>query len=193
MRVAIEVGWSDMLDLSSNSRAKLLELARKSIRQHLNTGDSFAFHTEDSELTMKVGCFVTLRQGDALRGCVGTFEAAKPLYENVLRMACAAAFQDVRFSPVSKDELPGVRINISVLGEPFKMKSIDEIELGKHGVLVQYGDKRGTFLPEVALEKKWSAAEFITFCARDKADLSPAECAKAEVHLYEVLKFSEPS
>ncbi|MDP3919766.1 MAG: AmmeMemoRadiSam system protein A [Candidatus Omnitrophota bacterium] len=182
-----------MLDLSSNSRSKLLELARESIRQHISTGDSLTFETSDPELTIKAGCFVTLRQRDSLRGCVGTFEPTKPLYENVLRMACSAAFQDVRFSPVSKEELPGIHIDISVLGEPFKMNSVDEIEIGKHGVLVQYGDRRGTFLPEVAVEQKWNAAEFITFCAREKAGLSPSECGRADVYLYEVLKFSEPS
>lgn len=180
-----------MQGLSSNNRLLLLRLVREAIAHHLETGNILAFHTQEAELTQGRGCFVTLRKHGKLRGCVGTFDADRPLYENVLRMAVAAAFHDVRFPAVEKNELGELTIEISVLGPLTRMRRLEDLELGVHGVLVRYGLRSGTFLPEVAIEQKWSREEFVTFCAREKAGLSPAECAKAEVFLYTVEKFSE--
>lgn len=180
-----------MPDLSSNNRKLLLELARNSIKLYLETGDHLVYETVAPELKLFRGCFVTLRTGKDLRGCVGTFETHKPLYENVSRMAIAAAFQDSRFKPVSKAELSQVKIEISVLGELEKIESVDQIEIGRHGVYVKLGESSGTFLPEVAVEHKWSAPEFVVFCAREKAGLAPEECGRAEIYRYEVEKFKE--
>ena len=183
--------WSAMPGLSSNSRAKLLDLARASIRSHFEGGPVPVVDPADAGLAVKRGCFVTLRKKGALRGCVGTFDIAKPLAENVLRLATAAAFQDTRFPPLQKSELAEVRIEISVLGELRKMNSIEEIEIGRHGVFVRLGNRSGTFLPEVAVSEKWSREEFLAYCARQKAGLSPEEIGRAEVFLYEVEKFEE--
>ena len=180
-----------MPDLSSNSRKILLGLAREAIRNYLETGDHLVFQNPDEELTRRRGCFVTLRKERRLRGCVGTFDASRPLCENVIRMAAASAFQDTRFPNVAKAELPVIRIEISVLGGLEKVDSLEEIELGRHGVLVKLGKRTGTFLPEVALEHQWSREEFVTFCAREKAGLRPDECAAAEIYRYEVEKFGE--
>ena len=181
-----------MPGLSSNSRKALLELARNSIRGYLATGDPVLPAVEFPELLIKHGCFITLKTKDgALRGCVGTFDDARPLYENVARMAIAASIQDRRFSPLTKEELAGVRIEISVLGPMEKVQSLDEIEIGRHGIYVKHGAQSGTFLPSVAVEQKWSVAEFVTFCAREKAGLNPEQCAKAEIYKYEVEKFGE--
>ncbi|MCM8774941.1 MAG: AmmeMemoRadiSam system protein A [Candidatus Omnitrophica bacterium] len=180
-----------MPDLSSNSRKTLLHLAREAIRLYLEKRDSLPNPSDDPALAVKAGCFVTLHKHGALRGCVGTFESNRPLSENVIRMATAAAFQDTRFPPVDKSELNSIRIEISILGALKKMESISDLVLGTHGVYVKYGWRSGTFLPQVAVEQKWSKEEFITWCAREKAGLKPAECAKAEVYIYEVEKFGE--
>ncbi len=180
-----------MPDLSSNNRKALLAAARESIRFYLETGSHFIFETRERELNRECGCFVTLRIGGRLRGCVGTFDAGRPLADNIPRMAFSAAFQDTRFAPLGKQELPLVRIEISVLSAPEKISAIGEIELGKHGILIRSGDRSGTFLPDVAIEHRMSREEFVMTCAREKAGLAPAEIARAELFRYEVEKFSE--
>src|SRR3990167_721388 len=119
-----------MTDLSSSNQKVCLELARQAIVSHMETGDVPVVHTKDPELAALRGCFVTLRKNGSLRGCVGTFDAARPLLENVIRMASAAAFQDTRFPPVTRPELPDLQIELSVLGPLEKVDSMDEIELG---------------------------------------------------------------
>ncbi len=169
----------------------MLEAARDAIRIHLETGDHLVFDPREPELNLPRGCFVTLRSAGALRGCIGTFDSSQPLSKNIPRMAVAAAFQDPRFSPVGKAEWRQIRIEISVLGPLEKISSIDEIELGKHGILVRLGPRSGTFLPDVAIEHKLSREEFVMLCAREKAGLDPKEIAYAELFRYEVEKFSE--
>lgn len=177
--------------LSSNSKKILLELARSAIKTYCLTGDHAAFRIEEPELQIRRGAFVTLHQAGKLRGCVGTFDHHRFLCDNVARMAVAAAFQDHRFPPVHKNELDQIRIDVSVLGELEKVNSLNEIEIGKHGVYVKLGDRTGTFLPEVAVEQKWQVPEFVTFCAREKAGLKPEECGRAEIFRYEVEKIKE--
>ncbi len=166
-------------------------MAREAVARYLETGDVPAFEGEEPELNLRQGCFVTLWKKGKLRGCVGTFETGRSIGENVLRMAVASASQDTRFPPVTRQEWKEISIEISVLGDLKKIWSIEEIEIGRHGVHVQSGFRSGTYLPEVAVQQQWSREEFVTYCAREKAGLSPEECAEAEVSIYEVEKFSE--
>ena len=180
-----------MPDLSSNSKKFLLKTARQSIENHFKDVILHESAAEPDDLRAHFGCFVTLRKNRILRGCVGTFEASRSLLDNVKRMSVAAAFQDRRFPPVEKNEIPDIQLEISVLGNLEKIQVLDEIELGRHGVYVKLGDKTGTFLPDVALEQRWNVVEFVTYCAREKAGLLPEECARAEVFRYPVDKISE--
>lgn len=182
-----------MPDLSSNERIVLLKLARQAIESRLKS-------TPEPDPAQALpwggkprGCFVTLFREGALRGCVGTFDADHALVENVIRMARAAAFQDTRFSQVTRPEIDKLRIEISVLGPVTPLKNLEELEMGRHGILVQYGARSGTYLPQVAVEQGWSREEFVTRCAREKAGLTPAECASARLSVYTVEKFGEPA
>ena len=180
-----------MPDLSSSSRKKLLEIAREAIKNHLEAGNPAAVENFPEELKQLKGCFVTLKKNHELRGCVGTFDSKTPLCQNVPRMAKAAAFQDTRFTPVSHSELEQIKIEISVLGELQKIDSIDEIQIGRDGVWIKSGNRGGTYLPEVAVEQKWSKEEFVMHCAREKAGLNPQDIAKADIYRYEVEKIKE--
>lgn len=177
--------------LSSNNQKLALETARESIKTKLDSGNELRHPNQDPEFLQKLGCFVTLRKNGELRGCVGTFENSRPLIQNIVRMSVASAFQDMRFSPVTKSELPEIKIEISILGHLEKIDSIDQIEIGKHGVYVKAGSKSGTFLPDVATEQGWNRDEFVMNCAREKAHMTTAECAQAEIFRYEVQKISE--
>ena len=187
----ISIGWWVMPALSSNNQKILLQLARCSIQTYLERKTAPVFESPAAEFLLPRGCFVTLRKFGKLRGCIGTFDASSPLFENIIRISAESAFSDPRFPPLAEAELKDIRIEISVLGEPQKMNSIEELELGKHGILIKYGYRQGTFLPDVATEQNWSREEFVSHCAFEKAGLSREEYALAEFFIYEVEKFSE--
>ncbi len=139
----------------------------------------------------KAGAFVTLKTGSALRGCIGIFESEKPLYRVVQEMAVASSTQDPRFRPVRPGELEDIRIEISVLTPMRKITDIQEIRLGKHGILIQKGLRRGTFLPQVATETGWTLEEFLGHCAEDKAGIGWNGWKDADIFIYEALIFEE--
>lgn len=106
-------------------------------------------------LDVPAATFVTLTLHDALRGCIGTLEAQRTLYDDVIHNARAAAFGDPRFPPLAADELPAVHIEISVLTAPQQLCFTDEADAlrrlrpGVDGVIFEYGPYRSTFLPQV--------------------------------------------
>ena len=120
------------------------------------------------------GAFVTIHKNKALRGCIGNIVTDKPLYQTVRDMAIAAATQDPRFKPLTKEELSDIEVEISVLSKPERIKSIDEIQMGVHGVIVHQGPlHHGIFLPQVATETGWSKEEFLSQLCAQKAGLPP--------------------
>lgn len=119
------------------------------------------------------GCFVTYKTHGQLRGCIGCFESAEPLYQTVARYAHASAREDPRFldRPLTLVDLPGVRIDISVLSPLERTAEPEAITLGVHGIHVRRGMQSGCFLPQVATETGWSVEEFWGMCCRHKAGL----------------------
>jgi AmmeMemoRadiSam system protein A len=112
-------------------------------------------------LSEKRGAFVTLKTHGQLRGCIGHIQAIKPLSQTVIDMAQAAAFQDPRFPPLSRQELKDLSIEISAL-TPFRpIKSIQEIQVGKHGLYIERGYHSGLLLPQVAEEYGWDTQTFL--------------------------------
>ena len=179
--------------LSATDKHILLDIARNTILKYICENkmykeDSTGF--SDALLT-PCGAFVTLHESGNLRGCIGRFEPDEPLYKVIQQMAIAAATEDSRFSPVNKDELDKIQIEISVLTPMQKIKSIDEIQLGKHGIYIKKGYSHGTFLPQVATETSWSKEEFLGHCARDKAGILWDEWKTADIFIYEAIVFSE--
>ena len=117
--------------------------------------------------------FVTLRQGKELRGCIGYVEPRLPLANAVAEVAQKAAFEDPRFAPLDSDELTTIDIEISVLSPLEKVENVEEIEVGKHGLVIEAGMLKGLLLPHVAVEYGWSREQFLNHAAL-KAGL-PAE------------------
>ncbi len=138
--------------------------------------------------------FVTLRNGDALRGCIGHVASGRPLAEVVWRMTLLAATEDPRFPPVVMEELPRLRIEISVLSEPVRLDVADPayIEPGRDGVMVRRGRRQGLLLPQVATEQGWDAEALLAAVCRkaglpDGAWRSP-DC---ELHVFQADVFAE--
>ena len=117
------------------------------------------------------GAFVTIREENELRGCIGYIEGIKPLVEAVQEVAAKAAIDDPRFLPVSEEELGVIEIELSVISPLKHIKTVDEIEVGKHGLLIELRNYRGLLLPQVATEHKWDRETFLNQTAR-KAGLS---------------------
>lgn len=177
---------------SKESKNELFKLVRATIAEKLETGSVGEAESSNPELQDKNGAFVTLHTKDgSLRGCIGNFVSNQPLYKTVQEMALAAAFRDPRFSPVLRDELDDLTIEISVLSPMKKIDDVKKIELGKHGIYIKKGFQSGTFLPQVATETGWNLEEFLGHCARDKAGIGWDGWKNADIYIYTANVFSE--
>ena len=157
--------------LSDADKKALKDIAFNSIRDSLD-GKPIAQPSFNSQLSSqrytlsertlnsKCGAFVSLHKHGHLRGCIGHFGEDYPLHEIVAEMARAAAFEDPRFKPVTRDELNDLDIEISVLTPMRRIQSLDEFELHRHGIYIKKGYRSGTFLPQVADEVNWTKEEF---------------------------------
>ena len=177
--------------LSDEDKRLLKEIALQSIKDSLD-GKPLAQPTLDSQLeklNSKCGAFVSLHKHGRLRGCIGHFGEDIPLHEIVAEMARAAAFEDPRFSPVRREELEDIDIEISVLTPMRRIQSLDEFELHRHGIYIRKGYRSGTFLPQVADEVNWTKEEFVGHCSQDKAGLGWDGWKDAELYVYEAIVF----
>lgn len=179
--------------LNEDEKKELLKIARNTIEEYLENGKIPEIDVSklSENLKTKCGAFVTLHKNGDLRGCIGRFDASLPLYLVVQNMAIAASTQDPRFYPVTLDELDECELEISVLTPMKKINSIDEIQLGKHGIYIKKGYSTGTFLPQVATETGWTKEEFLGHCAQDKAGIGWNGWKDADIYIYEALVFSE--
>jgi len=171
---------------------KLLKIARQAIEEYLKTGKIKKFEIK-GKLKEKRAVFVTLKNGDELRGCIGHLEAYQPLNEAVSEMAVAAAVNDNRFLPVTLEELPEIKIEISALSLMEKIDNISKIKLGKHGVMIKNGSCGGTFLPEVAEHFNYNLEEFCNSLCSHKAGL-PTDCWRdhqTEIYIFTSYKINE--
>ena len=159
---------------SHTSRQELIGIARAAAKTAVEGGRISYDPSDNPELQTKAGCFVTLRNRGELRGCVGCFASEEPLWKTVREMALASATRDVRFfqNPIRPAEVKDVEVEISILSPPKEIfKPLEQIELGRDGIILEDKGRRGTFLPNVAQETGWSLTEFLGHCARDKAGL----------------------
>lgn len=178
--------------LTDEDKQRLKAIALQSIKDELDGKPiaNFSPHTSHhSPLNAKCGAFVSLHEHGHLRGCIGHFGEDVPLHEIVAEMARAAAFEDPRFSPVKREELEDIDIEISVLTPMRRIKSLDEFELHRHGIYIRKGYRSGTFLPQVADEVNWTKEEFVGHCSQDKAGLGWNGWKDAELYVYEAIVF----
>ncbi len=169
---------------NESQRKRLLEVARDSIENFLKTSKKLKLSESDPTLLEHCGAFVTLRQHNQLRGCIGNIIGRQPLYLTIRDMAVEAAVNDPRFMPLTEKELSEIEIEISVLSPLEKIDNPDKIELGKHGVLIKKGYQSGVFLPQVATETGWSKNEFLSNLCAHKAGLSPLAWKDPSVEIY---------
>lgn len=170
-----------MPSLSENDRQSLLDLARRAIAEAVSLQKSAEGNPQSGILVEKRGVFVTLHTRGRLRGCIGVIESVEPLSESIARCAAGAALHDPRFSPVRLEELPELQIEISLLS-PLEPILPQNIEIGKHGLLISQGSKRGLLLPQVAVEHKLPRDQFLEETCR-KAGLDATAWREPETRI----------
>jgi len=169
-------------ELTRDDRETLLDIARKSITAFLATGDIPDFAVNDN-LEKYGAAFVTLTKNDRLRGCIGYTRAMTPLYKTVSECAVKAAVSDRRFAPVESGEMDDIHIEISVLTPLQEVTSLDEIEVGRDGLMIFRGHQQGLLLPQVATDNGWDRQTFLEQTCR-KAGLPVDAYLAPETILY---------
>jgi AmmeMemoRadiSam system protein A len=159
-----------MNEYSAEERKQLLSLAHQSIRSHLSR-QTLKVEAPSPHLAEMRGVFTTLHRLGKLRGCIGFVIATTPLYQGVIETAAAAAFEDPRFAPVQPQEVDELQIEISVLS-PMTPIAPEQVEVGKHGLMISHYGRRGLLLPQVPLEWGWDREMFLGEACR-KAGLPP--------------------
>lgn len=138
------------------------------------------------------GAFVTLKRGGELRGCIGYILPREPLYLAVLENGDNAARRDPRFSPVTRDELAGLSVEVSVLTPPRPIAGYQAFEVGRQGVILSKSGRSAVFLPEVATEQGWDRAETLTHLALKAGLPSDAWRSGAEFQVFESSHYTAP-
>ena len=140
----------------------LLNIARTSIKS-VFTGEKIPKPDYEKHPVFKShsGAFVTLMQFGSLRGCIGYIISDVPLFETVCDAAIQASQNDPRFPSVRQSEIKDLSIEISVLSEPFPLNCYDDIEIGKHGLILEEKGKRGLLLPQVPIEHHMNREQFL--------------------------------
>jgi MEMO1 family protein len=154
-KVGVDLGLNEM------EKKTLHHIARTVIESKTRGKAVSEFKIDSPVLKENRGAFVTLNKKGYLRGCIGYIEGRGPLHKTIEEMAEAAAFRDPRFPPVHEKELPDLEIEISVLTPLKKITSVDEIEVGKHGIYMKKGWSSGLLLPQVATEYGWDRQTFL--------------------------------
>lgn len=182
--------------MEKKHRQKLLEVAKHAVISAVKRQPAAAVESDSIELNKPCGCFVTLKNGVSLRGCIGQFISDKPLIQLVSEMAVSAATRDPRFvmDPITPGELDSLEIEISVLSPLKKISDPLSLRLGIDGIYITDGIKSGCFLPQVATETGWTEEQFLTHCCVQKAKLPPDawKHPRTEVYTFTADVFGAP-
>jgi hypothetical protein len=175
--------------LSPEEKKELIRLARLAVSQFVEENKVVEYDTQDPNLLAEKGAFVTLKKNGQLRGCIGFIEPMFPLYETVIRAAIYAAAEDPRFRPVTREELKDIDFEISVLTPLKKIDDPGLVRVGKHGLVISQGERKGLLLPQVPVENNWSRETFLEEACL-KAGLPPDAWKKgAEIFVFEAIVF----
>jgi AmmeMemoRadiSam system protein A len=174
---------------SPPERQVLLSLAHRAIEAAVEERE-LELPSPSEHLAECRGAFTTLHMQGKLRGCIGYVFATSPLYRTIAETARAAALDDPRFHPVTRDETASLKVEISVLS-PLQPIAPEEIVIGKHGLVVTQGSRRGLLLPQVPVEWDWDAKTFLAQTCL-KAGLAPdAWCYSADLQAFTAEVFGE--
>ena len=178
--------------LTAADKKALLELARSTIEQHLQTGKAPDAELAGERLAAPCGAFVSLHKRGALRGCIGSFVGRGPLTATVQEMAISASLHDPRFPSLTIEELAQVDLEISVLSPLRAIENVDEIQVGLHGIFITRDFHSGVLLPQVATDCGWDRQTFLEHTCM-KAGLTKDAWREAEtkIEIFDAQVFGE--
>jgi AmmeMemoRadiSam system protein A len=178
--------------LDETDKTILLKLARTTLEAYFSDNTTPAYQTSREGLLERKGAFVSLHRGIDLRGCIGQLYPDRELYKIVQHCVLSAALEDTRFMAVTQNELRDLNIEISVLTPFRRIRNVEEIEVGKHGLYIVQGIYRGLLLPQVATQYGWDRATFLQHTCR-KAGLhdSAWRDPNTVLHTFEAEVFSD--
>ena len=173
----------------------LLGIARGTIDSRLLRDAEFQ-HESRPWLQQAGASFVTLTMQGALRGCIGSLQAAQPIGRDVAANALGAAFRDPRFPPLTREEWRQVSVEVSLLSAPKPIRFADEDELleqirpGEDGLILEHAGRRATFLPQVweSLPRK---QQFLGELVRKAGLPADTRLARCRLHRYRAAKWKE--
>ncbi len=177
--------------LTKTEQKELLKIARETIVDHVANGKIPDIVSTSPGLNLHSGCFVTIKKKGELRGCIGNFVSDRSLYLLVQEMAVSAATRDPRFYPMKSEDLADFTLDISVLSPLEKVSSVEEIQVGIHGIYIIKGSYRGVLLPQVATEYGWNREQFLQHtCVKAglEKDAWQGEC---DIYIFSAQVFGE--
>ena len=182
--------------MNKQQEQTLLKVACGAIAAAVSGKEPPAVTSDDPDLNVKQGCFVTIKSSGRLRGCIGNFTSDRPLIELVSEMAVSAATRDPRFfmDPITANEFESLEVEISVLSQMELTENPTSLRLGIDGIYIVNGARSGCFLPQVATETGWTETQFLTHCCVEKAglDADAWEDPDTKVYLFTANAFKSP-
>ena len=180
------------MDIPQDDQRRLLRLARQALEARVRKAPPPPVE-HGGALDWPCGAFVTIHYRGDLRGCLGRVDVNAPLADTIAHLAAVVSDSDPRFNTVSARELPDISLEISVLTPEEEVHSIEQIEIGRHGLIIEQGHRRGLLLPQVATEHGWNRETFLDQTCR-KASLPPDAWRRgARILIFEAQVFGEGS
>lgn len=179
--------------LTTHEKKLLISLAHFSIESGFRPTHDKEMPTDDSPiLTSKSGAFVTITINKKLRGCIGYVQSDDELSKTIMDAAYQAAFHDPRFDPLDENEFAQIQLEVSILSEAFPLNDYAEIELGKHGLILEDGGRKALLLPQVPIEHKMDKDAYLSALCR-KAGLFEEYWREKQLELkgFTAIVFSE--
>jgi len=161
---------TDVCEFNLEERRILLRVAHESIESAFDKRE-ISLDAPSPHLAEARGAFTTIYFRKQLRGCVGYVFPIASIYRTIAETARAAAFEDTRFWPVTREEAPVLQISLSILSSLEEIRA-DQVDVGRHGLLISQLGQRGLLLPQVAAEHHWDRITFLEQTCR-KAGLRP--------------------
>jgi len=175
--------------LSLDEKTSLLQIARETLERYVRNNEVYHPETDNPKFLSKRGAFVTLKKKGELRGCIGFIEPELPLHQTLVQATIYAASKDTRFPPVSPSELRDIELEISVLTPFKKIDDPREVDVGKHGLIIAKGNRRGLLLPQVPVENRWSRETFLQQTCQKAGLPRDAWRSGADIYTFEAIVF----
>jgi AmmeMemoRadiSam system protein A len=176
--------------LTPEDQQRLLRLARRCLEARVRR-ETPPPVDRGGALDACMGAFVSVHHHGDLRGCLGRLETDRPIAENVAHLAAVVSDSDPRFTPIVASELSGLDLEISALTPEEEITDINAIEIGRHGLIIEHGHRRGLLLPQVATEYGWDRETFLDHTCLKAGLPTHAWRTGARIFIFEAQVFSE--